>query len=107
MSARYRQLALDSAAAQSDPDRANRIFREEHAVYKRLRETLPGRAAISQLLDDEAVAVRLAAATHSLAWDRKRAERILEEIERGTGPFAMDAKWTLRSYRNGTLDLDW
>ena len=32
----------------------------------------------------------------------------LEDIERNNSSlFALDAKWTLRSYRSGKLDLDW
>jgi hypothetical protein len=47
------------------------------------------------------------AATHSLAWEPDRAAQALAEIEQEPGLYAADAKWTLRSWRNGTLNLDW
>jgi hypothetical protein len=51
--------------------------------------------------------VRLVAATHSLAWAPETATATLEAIERSDGLIAVDAKWTLRSYRSGQLNLDW
>lgn len=67
-----------------------------------------GREAITGLLDDPVTAVRLAAAAHCLRWEPERAQLVLEEIEqRPTDLYAVDAKWTLRSYRAGTLNLDW
>jgi hypothetical protein len=66
-----------------------------------------GRAAISSLLDDSITAVRLAAATHSLGWEGDRAVAVLEDIEQESNLHAVTAKWTLRSYRSGKLDLDW
>ena len=36
-----------------------------------------------------------------------RAQLVLEEIEQEGSPYAVDAKWTLRSYRAGKLNLDW
>ena len=107
MSARYRLLAVDWEAARDDPDEANRLFRQHHSLYKLMRTTAAGRAAILGLLDDPVAAVRLLAATHSLAWDEQRAARVLEELQDEGSPLAVDAKWTLRSYRNGKLDLDW
>jgi hypothetical protein len=71
-----------------------------------MRETAIGRAAISDPLEDLLPAVRLLAATHSLAWDKVKAERVLEELKNGSGPFAVDAKWTLRSFRSCKLNLD-
>jgi hypothetical protein len=46
------------------------------------------------------------AATHSLAWETDRAVQALREIEQEPSPYAVDAKWTLRSYRSGKLKLD-
>lgn len=107
LATRYRQLALDWESARDNPDEANRIFREHHALYKQMRETEPGRSAISRLLADDSAAVRLLAATHSLTWDQQHAEEVLEQLEEGNGPLSIDAKWTLRSFRNGKLDLNW
>lgn len=63
--------------------------------------------AIASLLEDPITAVRLAAATHSLGWQPARAEQVLEEIEQEGSLLAVMAKWTLRSYRSGKLNLDW
>jgi hypothetical protein len=105
--AEYRALAAEWGAAQDNPDQANRIFKAHHALYKKIRDSAAGREAITGLLDDPVTAVRVLAATDSLAWEPDRAAQALEEIEQEPGPYAVDAKWTLRSYRNGKLNLDW
>jgi Domain of unknown function (DUF2019) len=92
---------------ESDVERANQLLRELHEVSKQLRRTDEGREAIAGLMSDEVVAVRLLAATDGLGWQPERAESVLHEIEQLDGLYAVDAKWTLRSYRSGTLDLDW
>jgi hypothetical protein len=105
--AEYRALAVEWAAARDSPDQANRIFKAHHALYKRIRDSAAGREAITGLLDDPVTAVRVLAATHSLAWEPDQAAQALQEIEQESSPYAADAKWTLRSYRNGKLNLDW
>jgi hypothetical protein len=107
MRAQYRALAVEWDEARDDPREANRIFDALHALYKGHRESAAGREAITGLLDDPVTAVRIAAATHSLAWEPGRAERVLEEVEQEGNLHAVTAKWTLRSYRNGKLNLDW
>jgi hypothetical protein len=97
----YRALAVEWGEARDSPDQANRIFKAHHAFYKRIRESAAGREAIIGLLDDPVTAVSVLAATHSLAWEPSRAEQALQEIEQEESPYAVDAKWTLRSYRNG------
>jgi hypothetical protein len=103
----YRELAVDWDAARDNSKEANRIFKAHHALYKQIRDTTAGRQAITDLLDDPVTAVRLLAATHSLRWEPERAQVALQEIEREGNPYAVDAKWTLHSYRSGKLDLDW
>jgi hypothetical protein len=103
----YRELAIDWDAARDNSNEANCIFQAHHALYKRLRDRPAGRQAITALLCDPVTPVRLLAATHSLQWDSDRAQHVLEEIEQEAGPYAVDAKWTLRSYRTGKLNLDW
>ena len=103
----YRALAVEWDEARDNPDQANRLFEAHHALYKQIRGSTAGREAITGLLDDPVTAVRLLAATHSLAWKPDQAERALYEIEQETNLHAVSAKWTLRSYRNGTLNLDW
>lgn len=76
--AEYRDLAVEWGQARDSPDQANRIFKMHHALYKRIRESAVGREAITGLLDDPVTAVRVLAATHSLAWEPSRAERALQ-----------------------------
>lgn len=105
--AEYRSLAVAWGEARDSHEEANRIFRAHHALYKSIRSSAAGREAITGLLDDPVTAVRVLAATHSLAWEPDRAAKALQEIEQESSPYAVDAKWTLRSYRNDKLNLDW
>lgn len=106
--AEYRRLAVEWDEARDDPAQANRLFDGLHALSKDIRGSADGQAAILSLLDDPVTAVRLAAATHALAFSERRAVEALEDIEReNNGLHAVSAKWTLRSYRAGTLNLDW
>jgi hypothetical protein len=106
--AEYRRLAVDWDEARDDPALANRLFDRLHALSKDIRGSTDGQAALVSLLDDPVTAVRLSAATDALAFSENRAVETLEEIERGDGGLhAVSAKWTLRSYRAGTLKLDW
>jgi hypothetical protein len=107
MRTQYRNLAVEWDEARDDPPTANRLFDDLHRLYKDMRASEEGREAIAGLLDDPITAVRLAAATHSLGWEPERAVDVLEEIQKEGGLHAVTAKWTLRSYRNAKLDLDW
>ena len=88
--AEYRALAVEWGDARDSPDQVNRIFKAHHALCKRVRESAAGREAITGLLDDPVTAVRVLAATHSLAWEPSRAGRALQEIEL-KGLYAVDA----------------
>jgi hypothetical protein len=105
--AEYRAVAVEWGEARDSPDQANRIFKAHHALYRRIRDSAAGREAITGLLDDPVTAGRVLAATHSLAWEPDRAAQVLQAIEKESSLYAVDAKWTLRSYRNGKLNLDW
>jgi hypothetical protein len=97
-------------ALQSDADaanKANKVFDENHAVYKLLRGSDEGCSGIAQLMAHQRIGVRLLAATHSLAWAPDEAIAVLEAIEKSGGLHAVTAKYTLRSYRSGKLNLDW
>ncbi len=107
MRSQYREMVVAWDQARDDPKQANQIFDDLQVLYKKLRGTAEGRSAITGLLDDPITAVRLAAATHSLAWHPARSEQALEEIEQEGSLHAVTAKWTLRSYRAGKLNLDW
>jgi hypothetical protein len=98
---------LKWAASRDDPKVANKLFRQHHVLYKRLRETEQGRRIISDQLQASETPVRLLAATHTLGWDPEVATRVLKEIEQQDGEFGVDAKWTLRSHARGSLNLDW
>jgi hypothetical protein len=103
----YEQTALRWEELQPDASAANAVFEENHSIYRRLRGRDEGRSCITRLMNHESEAVRLLAATHSLAWEPDTATAVLEAIEHGDGPKSVDAKWTLRSYRTGRLNLDW
>jgi hypothetical protein len=104
----YHDLAVQWDEARDNPTLANKIFRSLHSLAKEHRASAEGRAAIEGLFDDAVTAVRLVAATDSLAWDSSQGIAVLEDIEKDNlSLFAVDAKWTLRWYRSGKLDLDW
>jgi len=103
----YRRLAVEWDEARNTPEQANPLFDQLHACYKALRKSQVGCRAILSLLADPVTAVRLSAATHSLGTDPHRAIAVLEEIAAGPDLHAVTAKWTLRSFRAGTLNLHW
>ena len=104
---RYRILALDWAAAKREPKKANRNFKKHHDFYTEIRDLEVGRRVIESLLDDPEPPVRLLAATHALPFASARAEAVLGDLERGSGVYAMDAKYTLMNFRTGKINLDW
>lgn len=91
----------------SNAKAANRAFDEYHRLYTLLRGTAEGRQGITELMAHSNVGVRLLAATDSLFWSPEEAVSALESIEAGPGLHAVSAKYTLRSFRAGTLNLDW
>jgi hypothetical protein len=106
----YRETALAWDAAQGNSKKANPLFRKLHAIFKELRRDPAGRDGISALMNDPNIGVRLIAAGHSLLWAPEAAQVVLEEIEKihGTrGLYAVDARYTLKAFREGTLNLDW
>jgi hypothetical protein len=103
----YLETAERWDALQSDATGANKVFDENHELYKLLRATPEGREGIAKLMEHPNVGVRLLAATASLGWAPEAASGVLEAIEGGVGLHAVTAKYTLRSYRADELDLDW
>lgn len=106
----YRSNAIAWDSLRNEPRKANRLFDRLHAIYKELRNHEAGRRAISEVRDDESLGaeVRLLAAADSLGWEADRSIAVLETIERdGPGLSRVTAKYTLKAYREGTLDLDW
>ena len=96
----------DSLVA-SSANRANVVFDRAHEVAKQLRLTGDGRAGIERLTRHPLPGVRLLAASECLAWAPDIATPVLEELERGPTLHAVSAKYTLKEYRSGTLNLDW
>lgn len=106
--ASYRTTAIAWDVMRSDAKKANPLFDQLHALYKDLRTTQAGRDGITALMSDDNVGVRVAAASHSLAWAPERATAVLEVIEReGPGLYPVTAKYTLKSFREGKLNIDW
>jgi hypothetical protein len=106
----YRSTAIAWDIMQNDANKANPLFKRLHIIYKDLRVQKAGRDAITAVMDDPTVSVgvRLVAAGHSLGWEPRRAIAVLETIEReGPGLNRTTAKYTLKAFREGTLNLDW
>jgi len=103
------QATLESMSALGvDSPRAhNRLFRKAHVLAKSLRASAEGRAAIEGIIASPDVTVALNAASEALAWDCQLSLVRLEEIERAAGLDAVSAHYTLKAYREGTLNLDW
>jgi hypothetical protein len=99
-------VAWDSLVGR-DAKRANRLFDRLHTLAKVLRQSSAGRAGLAELTRHEVTGVRLVAATECLAWSPEVAVPALEAVESTAGLHAVSAKYTLKAYRAGTLDLDW
>ena len=106
--ATYRSTAIAWDAMQNDSSKANPLFKTLHAIYKQLRENQAGRDAITAMMKDANPGVRVSAASHSLAWAAGPAMAALEEMEKtGPGLYRVTAKYTLKAFREGKLNLDW
>jgi hypothetical protein len=97
-------LRRDAAMKSSQVARANRLFKRNHDLYMQLRLSAEGRDGLWELRKDDHAAVREAALTHSLSWHSDEAASLLEGME-PAGSF--NAKWILKSWRAGTLKLDY
>lgn len=93
--------------------RANAVFEDLHAEYKRVRDTPDGRAAIEALMTDPNLCVRVAASISALKWNSEVAVSVLRDVAvmegewEQIGKTAMNAKYSLREWEAGRLDLDW
>lgn len=86
---------------------ANPVFDRAHTLAKSLRTTPEGRAGVEAITRHALAGVRLLAATECLAWAPEIGIPVLEELEHSSTLHAVSAKYTLKGYRSGTLDLDW
>lgn len=100
------EVAWDAAVG-TDATRANKVFDRLHLMAKDLGQTPSGREGLLGLTRHNVPGVRLLAATECLPWSPEAAIQALEEIEQGTGLHAVSAKYTLKSYRAGSLNLTW
>lgn len=103
---RYEELAIawgDERAAR----RANKLFDQLHGIAGKLRDTDSGRRAVESLCTHQNRAVRLMAASNSLAWDCTEGERTLEALVTSGGRYSFEAEMTLRELRAGRLTFDW
>lgn len=108
--AEYRSTAIAWDVMQNDAERANQQFKRLHVMFRELRLEQAGREGITAVMDDGTVdvGVRLVAASHSLGWAPERAIAVLERIETdGPGLYRTTAKYTLKAFREGTLNQDW
>jgi hypothetical protein len=105
--AEYLRTAAEWNPGFDRPRRANKLFDRNHLLYRQLRETSEGRDAIAGLLNDSRPGVRAVAAVHCLAWREAEAVAVLEALALEPGLVAIDAKYSLKAHREGTLDLDW
>jgi hypothetical protein len=103
----YRRLAVAWQHAHGNPREANELFTDHHRFYKAVRDREEGRTAIAELMDDTNDAVRLLAATHCLVWSQDRALEVLRELEAQPGPYGLDARYKLKGFLAGDLNLDW
>jgi len=103
----YRSTAIAWDMMQGDAKKANPLFDRLHVIFKQLRNEQAGRDGISALMSDPTTGVRLMAASHSLAWAPDRAKAVLEAIQKEPGLHAVTAKYTLKSFREGRLNMDW
>jgi hypothetical protein len=103
----YRSTAIAWDVLQSDAKKANPLFDRLHVLFKQLRTEQSGRDAIAALMDDPNKGVRLIAASDSLAWAPEKAVRVLEAIQSEHGLHGVSAKYTIKSFREGRLDMDW
>ncbi len=104
----YKATAVAWDVMRGDAKKANALFDQLHTIYKELRDSAAGRDGIAALMTDENIGVRISAASHSLAWEPEKATRVLEAIEKdGPGLYRTSARYTLKSFREGKLNLDW
>lgn len=85
---------------------ANAIFDRLRALARVLRDSPAGRAGLVGLAAHDQAGVRLLAASELLSWDAEAAVPVLEKLELQDTLHAVSAKYTLRSYRSGTLRRD-
>jgi hypothetical protein len=101
-------LPLWDALGFDTPKKANKIFDRVHKTARKLQATPTGRAGLEALMSHESAAVRVIAADRVLRWDPDKSVPVLEHLrDIAGGRHGFDAKYILKGYNEGTLDLDW
>ena len=102
-------LAMDRERIESGgtPRAWNRLVNQLQKLHLELRETPEGRAGITAMAHDPNPAVRGWAAAHSLFWDEAIARDELEAQAASKGLGTVDAKYTLREFDRGRLNMVW
>jgi hypothetical protein len=103
----FRETVIAWSLVRSDSTAANPLFERQHEIAKLLRSDQEGRDALEQLFDDDDVEVRAVAATASLFWGSQAGQDILSAIALRPDLIGFEADVTLKSYKSGTLNLDW
>jgi len=100
----YREAA--ELTGHTSPDFANQSAKKLHELYKQLRSTEEGRAAIETLLSDPSPHVRCWASAHALMWVPQLARHVLEELRDAKGRCSFDAEMILKQFDKGTLSFN-
>jgi hypothetical protein len=98
----YRRLILEKRALASQPRLGNKLAPKIVAVGDQLKGTPEGRDALSRLMQDPEVGVRLMAAVDSWRWDERQATQVLEEVMTEPSFDAISARYALKGLRDGT-----
>jgi hypothetical protein len=100
----YKQAA--ELTGHKSPDAANRSAKKLHELFKQLRTTEEGRAAIETLFSDPSPQVRCWASAHTLMWAPQLARHVLEELRDAKGRCSFDAEMILKQFDKGTLSFN-
>ena len=100
----YREAA--ELTGQTSSDVANWAAKKLHELYKQLRSSEEGKAAIETLLSDSSPHVRCWAGAHALMWAPQRARLVLEELRDAKGRCSFDAEMILKQFDKGTLSFN-
>ena len=95
------------AEAGANPRKWNRLVNKLQSLQLVLRENPKGRAGIARLIDSQNPTIQGWAAAYALFWDEAPARARLEELMESGGLGSIDAKYTLREFDAGRLNMAW
>jgi hypothetical protein len=85
--------------------KANRLFSQLTLIEKELRLSPEGRSGLEGLLSHGSQGVRLLASSACLYWNPEIGVAALEQLATEPGLHALSAEYTLKAFREGTLNL--